>query len=122
MKVLWIDAPTAYRALRDGGQVMVTNVPTELHTNDVVAIGEPWALRRLSGSLVAMEYRQNSQSVYVFDEAIRAESERWIQPEGGWHTEMTPWAVRRWARIVELFPNAADGSLAAVIKQTVASQ
>jgi hypothetical protein len=122
MNVLWIDAPTAYRALRDGGAIVVPSVPAGLQVGDVVCIGEPWALRRLSGSLVAMEYRQNSQSVYVFDESIRAEAERWILPEGDWHTEMTPWAVRRWARIVELYPNAADGSLAAVIKQTVAPQ
>jgi predicted RecA/RadA family phage recombinase len=44
MDVRWIDAPTAYRALRDGAAIVVPSVPTTLQVGDVVCIGEPWAV------------------------------------------------------------------------------
>ena len=118
MIVLWIDAPTACRALRDGAAIVVPSVPPSLQVGDVVAIGEPWALRH--GGVLALEYRHTGQSYLVFDEAIRAEAERWALSADQWHTEMTPWAVRRWAIVTHLYPNAADGSVAAVLKQTAA--
>ena len=120
MNVLWIAAPTAYRALRDGAAIVVPSVPAGLQVGDVVCIGEPWALRQ--GGVLALDYRHTGQSYLVFDEAIRAEAERWALPAEKWHTEMPPWAVRRWAVVTHLSPNAADGSVAALVKQTAAPQ
>ena len=120
--VLFIASPTAYRALRDNASIVVPSVPTTLHAGTIVAIGEPWAVRQLNPDLFAVEYRHTGQSLYVFDEALRADIDGWILPVDQWHTEMAPWAVRRYARIVDLYHNAADGSVAALIRKTVSTQ
>ena len=117
MDVLFVASPTAYRAFRDGAAIMAPSMPLTTHVNDVVAIGEPWALRQ--GSMLMLEYRHTAQAYFVVDEALIADAASWILPEGHWHTAMPPWAVRRWGRVMDVYHNASDGSLAALIKQTV---
>ena len=101
--VMFVASPRAYFALIRGASIAVdVALETTLTVGAVVAVGEPWALRRCGDSLIALEYRHDQQSYYVFDDAALADAELWTLPVDQWHTEMVSWAVRRWASVADL--------------------